>query len=254
MHLPPLILLLLGVWAAGVAPARAGDAQPPAAIARDLEMLNRMLQQRKASSSTPARPPVAPPPSAAPAPTPAPVQPPRVTESAPGADDAAIAQLIAALADDAKEARAQARQKLVKIGAPAVPELIEALDDTELRVRIEAAEALASLKDPRAAEALAGLLGDPARQLWPSVYRALREIGPPAVPALLDALDKHDSNARWKAVNLLGAIQTPGAAEALVELLNKDRSTGVRVEIAAALGKIKDRTACDALLDALHDW
>ena len=46
----------------------------------------------------------------------------------------------------------------------------------------------------------------------------------------------------------------PGAAADPVALLNKDKSAGVRVEVAASLGMIKDRSACDALLDALHDW
>ena len=256
MRLPPSILLLLAVCACGGAPARAADPQPPPAVARDLETLNRMRQQRTMSAprtSSPAAPLAAPPPAPAVA-TPQPVQPVRAAQPAAEPDAAAIARLIAALDDDAKETREQARRDLVEIGPPAVEELIDALDDGELRVRIGAAEALGALKDPRAAEPLVELFPEPSRELWGAVFHALSAIGSPAVPALLDGLENTDSNARWKAVHLLGAIRAPGAAETLVALLNKDRSTGVRVEIAAALGKIKDRTACDALLDALHDW
>jgi len=250
MQLPSSILLLFGLWASGWASAaQAGDAQPPPAVARDIEIVNRLLQQRKALSTS-TTPPTAP----LPAPALPSAQPARANQPPVEQDPARIVQLIAALDDDAKEAREQARRDLVMIGGPAVPKLIDALDDAELRVRIGAAEALGSLKDPRAAESLAGLFGDPSRELWEAVYRALSGIGPPAVPALLEALENTDSTACWKTVYLLGAIRAPGAAEALVALLNKDRSTGVRVEIATALGKIRDRTACDALLDALHDW
>ena len=142
----------------------------------------------------------------------------------------------------------------MKIGAPAVPDLIVALDNDDPLARLEVIAALGSIKDPRAAQPLAELLEIPSKDLWDAVYRALVRIGAAAEPALLDALGSPDWIARWRAVHLLGRIRGPRAAEALVELLNKDRSTGVRVEIATALGSIKDRTACDALLDALHDW
>jgi HEAT repeat protein len=177
-------------------------------------------------------------------------------EARPAADlDASrIAQLIAGLNDDVKETRDRSQQDLVKIGGPAVPELIAALEDTEMRVRVKAAEALGSIKDPRPVEALVELFGDPSRELWAAVYGALARIGPPAVPALLEALESSDWARRWKAVHLLGEIRDPAAVAVLVALLNKDRSTGVRVEIAAALGRIKDRDACNALLAALHDW
>jgi HEAT repeat protein len=239
MHVLLLFVFMLGACRPGVEPARAGDAPPPA-VARDIEVLNRMLRQRQAASSIQAPPPS--------------TQPARKPQPAPDAGAARVAQLIAGLGDEAKEVRDQARRDLVKIGGPAVPSLLIALDDTELRVRIAAAEALGALKEPRAAEPLAGRLRETSRELWAAVYRAFLGIGPAAVPALLDALERTDSTVRWKAVHLLGEIRDPVAAEALVALLNKDRSTGVRVEIAAALGRIGDRAACDALLDALHDW
>jgi len=259
MLVPPLIVLVLAAWAAGVDPARAGDAPPPA-VARDIEILNRMLQQRKAATATPA-----PPPSAAPLPAPAPSSP---APSAPApssrpanapqpvaAPDAArIAQLIAGFGEEEREARDAARRELVKIGTPAVPDLLIALEDSEMRVRVEAAKALGAIKDPRAAEPLAELLDEPSSEFSDAVYHALPRLGSLAVPAIVDALENSDSLARRRAVRLLGFIGDPAGAEPLIALLNKDRSTGVRVDIAEALGKIKDRAACDALLDALHDW
>lgn len=251
MPVLPMIALLLLSWASGLGPARAGDAPPPA-VARDLEILNRLRQLRKTTAPVRAQPPATAPPAPQLAPPPATPVPAAQPEGDP--DAARIAGLIAGLGDPAKGAREEARRILVKIGAPAVPDLILALDDAETRVRIEAAEALGAIRDPRAAEPLAGLLGDPSKELWGAVSRAFAGIGSPAVPALLDALSETDQTARRRAVHALGRIRDPGSAESLIALLNKDRSTGVRVEIAAALGKIRDRAACDALLDALHDW
>ena len=241
MQTLPVIVILLQAWILGAPPAIAGDApQPPAAVARDIEILNRMFQQRKIPSS------IQEPPAATLPATPSP------TKAAPG--DARVAPLIAKLADESTAARERARWELVKIGGPAVPDLILALQDTELRVRIEAARALGSIKDARAAQPLADLLEEQSQQLWEAVFGAMVALGPVAEPALLDALGSHDWTPRWRAVNLLGEIRGPQATDALIALLNKDRSTGVRVEIAEALRKIKDRAACDALLDALHDW
>lgn len=226
------IIRLAAAWILLAVPVWAGDtSQPPVSVARDIEIINRLLQQRQASQPTQPQQPA----------------------TVPGTD-ARIAKLIAGLGEDTKDAREKARAELVKIGGPAVPSLIMSLDDPAPRVRIEAAKALGTLREPRAAEPLVGLIGDPAKELWGAVSGALLKIGPPAVPYLLDALEETDATVRWRTVRTLGSIRAPGVAEALIGLLNKDRSTGVRVEIATALGKIKDRTACDALLDALHDW
>lgn len=142
----------------------------------------------------------------------------------------------------------------MQIGGPAVPDLIIALENTGAQGQIAAATALGAIKDARAAEPLVELLDAPPHDLRVAIYRALSGIGPPAVPAILDALTNPADTERQRTVRLLGDIGDPGATETLVALLGKDPSTGVRVEIAAALGRIKDRAACDALLDALHDW
>jgi HEAT repeat protein len=142
----------------------------------------------------------------------------------------------------------------VKIGRPAVPELIRALEYAEDRARVEAVEALGTIRDPRAAEPLAGLLTVPSREIWGATRVALWRIGAAAVPALLEVLGSADPTARWRSVHVLGEIRDSAAVEPLVALLKKDRDTGVRMEIAAVLGRIRDRTSCDVLLDALHDW
>lgn len=238
MQVLPAIVFLLGVLIPVPEPALAGDAPP--SVARDIEILNRMLQQRKSSSSAESPSPAAP---ASPA-----------IRQAVEPDAGRIEQLIGVLDDDAKEARKKARQELVAIGAPAVPALIVALEDPAVRVRIEAAVALGAIRDPRAAAPLAVLLGSPVPGLWDAAYYALQDIGDPGVPALLDALQTPNDTLRGRIVLLLSVIRGSAATGGLIALLTKDRSTDVRVESAAALGKIRDRAACDALLDALHDW
>ncbi len=150
-------------------------------------------------------------------------------------------------------ARDKARVELVRIGRPAVPDLLIALDDAETRGRVGAAMVLGAINDPRAAEPLIKLLGHSSPDLRGAAYQALLSIGPPAVPALLDALEKPGKTERTVIVRILASIGDYGATEALVALLRKDPSTSFRMEVATALGRIKDRTACDALLDALRD-
>lgn len=275
----PLIFFLLLAWAVGSEPALADDPpQPPAAVARDIEILNRMLQQRKnATSNQTPSPPSQPAPAVQPATQPAAqpatqpaaqptsqptVRPANQPANQPAAQpaaqpatvaDARIAKLIAGLDDESMPAREKARGELVKIGKPAVPDLLIALEDAETRGRVGAAMALGAIKDPRAAEPLVGLLYASSSDLRGAVYQAIPALGPPAVPALLDALDKPGNTERTVIVRMLAEIGDHGATEALVALLRRDPSTGFRMEVASALGRIKDRTACDALLDALRD-
>lgn len=141
----------------------------------------------------------------------------------------------------------------MKIGGPAVPDLIIALEDAEAQGRIGAATALGAIRDPRAAEPLVELLGDPSPGLAGAAYRALKDIGPPAVSAILDDLKKQSEAERRRTIRLLADIGDHGATETLVVLLDRDPSTSIRMEVATALGRINDRTACEALLDALDD-
>lgn len=253
-RLPVLLLAasLLKPAFCGADPASAGDTPPPS-VARDIEILNQLLQKKKLpSTQAPAQ--AAPPATSSPPAPPRSSPPSRPPQPVTAPDAAAIAQMIDALDDEAEEARERARRALVKVGPPAVPDLIVATDDPEPRVRVAAVKALGAIGDPRAAEPLAALLDTPSKDLWGAVFEALRKLGSPALPALLDALEDSDPTVRRRAVRLLGRIRDHGAAEVLIAQLNRDRSTGVRVDIAEALGKIKDRAACDALLDALHDW
>ena len=122
------------------------------------------------------------------------------------------------------------------------------------RVRVSAVTLLGKTKDPRAVEPLAELLDTPSKPLWDALWDAFWSLRASAAPALIEALDSNDDTVRWRAVALMGSSRDPRFTEPLIDALNKDPDTGVRVKIAATLGKIGDRQACEALLDALHDW
>jgi HEAT repeat protein len=63
---------------------------------------------------------------------------------------------------------------------------------------------------------------------------ALVQLGPAAVPALLDALDDPRQHVRWAAGKSLTAIADPSAAEKLVDTLD-DKDSDVRWVAAEAL-------------------
>jgi HEAT repeat protein len=85
---------------------------------------------------------------------------------------------------------------------------------------------------------------------------AIGEIGPAAVPALIDMLHHEDVNVRYWAAKGLGKVGKDGkpAAEALRAALQGDASGTVRGMAAEALCRIGDREAgLDGLIAALKD-
>jgi hypothetical protein len=75
----------------------------------------------------------------------------------------------------------------------------------------------------------------------------LEEIGRPAVPFLIRALQSPSEYARWEAAKALGAIADPSAAPALVNTL-EDTKAAVRWLAATALIHL----GCDALVPLLR--
>lgn len=84
--------------------------------------------------------------------------------------------------------------------------------------------------------------------------RALVEIGKPAVPALIEALqDKGNPvTRRWQAAKALGAIKDARAVEPLIKAMS-DESEFVRRVAAESLGKLGDKRAIPVLKEALKD-
>ena len=143
----------------------------------------------------------------------------------------------------------QAEYYLIEIGKPAVPALIETLNyNKEWKVRSHAAEALGKIKDALAVPVLVKALNDGRKEVQDNAKRALIEIGPPAVPLLIEALRIDSCHIRWNVVYALGAIRDASAVPSLTEALN-DPDALVQDEATVALGKIG---AVHALINALH--
>jgi len=144
-------------------------------------------------------------------------------------------ELLAGLASPDGAERLRARDRIVALGAAAVPGLIGRLQHGAFRLRWEAAKAL-------------GAIGDPA-----------------ATDALLEALCDRDQDVRWLAAEALTAIGRP-AAVPVIRLLEEHSASGcVRQgvhhvlhgygdpqlrEQTAALVAVLGRTADDA--DVIH--
>lgn len=105
---------------------------------------------------------------------------------------------IASLDSSDPTKRERARRELEQMGSAAVIPLIDALKCTSSRVCWEAAKALAAIKDPAAANALA------------------------------DALDHDDHSVRWTAADALIALGAEGLKQTLVTLLTNARSYPLR--------------------------
>jgi HEAT repeat protein len=174
----------------------------------------------------------------------------------------------------------------------AVPYLINALSSANsFWVRVSAAQSLGKIRDPRAipfliaawrvitdwgkeprgdfhggvivaqairgfgAEALKPLLavvrGDDPELRFDAAF-ALQEMGPPAVPLLLDALQDSRSEVRWAVVLALGAM---GHKKVLVDLVDalRGESPAGRSIAAETLGKGKYSEAVPDLVKASKD-
>ena len=79
-------------------------------------------------------------------------------------------------------------------------------------------------------------------------YEKTKDIRP-----LIDALGDTDHMVRMAAARILGETRNPLAVDPLVLTLRTDKHYAVREEAAYALGQIKDRSAVEALVEALGD-
>jgi HEAT repeat protein len=187
-------------------------------------------------------------------------------------DSGAVEPLIAALKDTKARVREAANRSLGKLGdRRAVEPIIAALKDSNVWVRTAAASALGELADVRAIEPLMAILkveeGDAsvlnearramvamgASAIGPfmamlkepkSAARrraedALKEIGSPAVEALIEALKDNNRDVRWTAVNTLGQIGDRRAVEPLTAVL-QDEDSNMRWNAIRALGNLND--------------
>lgn len=152
--------------------------------------------------------------------------------------EAATADLVLAL--DYDSVRDEALAALRKIGRPAVPSLIKALKSRDDRVRYDVGDTLAGLAG-EAPEAVPALVKAWQQEGWK--YRfgdALRKVGEPAVPGVIEGLKGGDEVTRIDAAEILEALGSKARA-AVPTLLEaaKDPSERVRAAADQALRKIQ---------------
>ena len=135
--------------------------------------------------------------------------------------------------------------------AHAVPALLRALDDKRRAVRAAAARSLGRIGSEDAIEPLV-TAGVERRIPRDVALLALFDVGPPAVPTLLELRQHDEPLVRAAAIELVGHLGEARDSGPLPAML-RDTSAVVRAAAAGALGRLGASAARDALVDALDD-
>ncbi len=159
--------------------------------------------------------------------------------------------------------RENAAQHLGNMGNPlAVPGLIMRLKDQNTAVWIAATEALGKIGDERGVEPLMDVLARYYETSHPfgleqindppdhKISRALIQIGSNAIPALTKGLKCPTPNMRIAIALILGRIKDKEAIAALIEAIGDNNNEAQRM-IIWALGQIRDDTCVPVLIDVL---
>jgi HEAT repeat protein len=121
------------------------------------------------------------------------------------------------------------------VGPAVVAACVRALSDESRSVRSRAARALGRLASPRAALPLVGALGDSYWSVRRDAENSIMNLGPRAVPPLVDALESRKPVVRLRASRILGAIGDRRARSPIRKLLARERNDEVREAARAAL-------------------
>ena len=136
-------------------------------------------------------------------------------------DDAVMPSLRALLADADTDRRWWAARALAAVGIPAARDLlIAALTDPDPDVRACAAQGLGELDAEEAVAGLVRCMADPSPFVSRIAADGLARIGPPAVTALIAALQEGEVLARAGAARALSFIQPEDAIPALYAALD----------------------------------
>jgi len=133
--------------------------------------------------------------------------------------------LIAALHDDQPALRQTAANILgILRMKTAVPSLIEALHDpidgaSHTATQIQIVKALGRIRDPSAIPALFDCLQHADEQLSTQIFSSLAQIGPAAVPALMEMSKDSSVWLRWHSLRALGELRDLRALPVLVQAL-----------------------------------
>ncbi len=165
----------------------------------------------------------------------------------------AVARSIRNLAHRRWWARADAAEKLGLMRSPvAVGPLVRLMTDPAGEVRMRAARALGIIRGRTSIRPLVGALADPSRWSAIRVAEILIRVGPEAVGELLAAYETLPHHARVTALDILGRIRSPEAANLLRRSL-QDADPDIRARGAHGLGLIGDPRSAPDLARALRD-
>lgn len=158
--------------------------------------------------------------------------------------------------DQETTVRVEVTYALYEIGSPSSADIfMEALRDEEPRVRSYAATALGDLKTQYATEALINALEvESDRDVRRKMASALGGIGGAfALNTLVRMLPKEAPLVRADIATKLAEVKSPQSVEILTGLLLEDPDGRVRTAAAVGLLKAKERSAIQALAEALND-
>lgn len=160
-----------------------------------------------------------------------------------GMDTARAERVLLAVARDSNPAvRDTAMHILGIIGSrTATPALVRALQDPTARVRMQAAKALGRVGDVTAVPALIDALHTADEQMGSTIFNALVQIGPSAVPAILHESTSSSAWVRWQCMRALSEGNDTRALSALVNAL-RDADYSVAWMAAKGLKKFGKRS------------
>ncbi len=174
-----------------------------------------------------------------------------------------------------------AYKRLIEIGKPAAPKLMKLLNSDDPDMREYAAAILGSIDYKKAVKPLIAMLQGHRRRRYIAAWalgmmrakeaigplvaalsvkndaiqkeatRALINLGPEAVPALIAALKSPDVDTREFSIRALGEIEDRRAEEPIMRLLN-DKNNGVTEVAALALGNVGTDKSIPSLIKTLN--
>jgi len=163
-------------------------------------------------------------------------------------DERCVEPLVRTLRDGDWQVREAAVEAIAEVGPPTVDMLLRYLRDWESRKY--AIRTLGKINDERVLEPLISYLK--SDEFKDDATRALVDLGTPAVPKLIEALNSQDDFVKKQAILALGDIQDPLAVDPLIVLL-QDEDWLVRLTAAASLEKIGDLRGRVAIKPLMKD-
>ncbi len=132
---------------------------------------------------------------------------------------------------------------------------IAKLQSPDPKTRRAVAEALGRIKRDKneVVAPLISVLSDQDDDVYQSAFHSLVKIGEEAVLPIIEVFQSQNPVTRYRAIEFFSYVRDIRAIEPLINLLNRDEETNVRVAAAGILGVLAGNTQVEALINALKD-